>query len=231
MVIFTDESENATSWEWDFGDNASPATASTQGPHMVAYAYPGTSTVSLTINGTVTETKENFIQVAAAPIAGFTFSGNGMNVSFSNLSQNALHYYWNFGDGNTSTDLNPEHTYAVAGTYQVSLVAVHTNMQCADTSGAEVMVPLVGINEIKRETSIRVYPNPSSGKFYVETTKLEKITKIELLDATGSVIEEMMPKYSGQSKINVDLSGTKRGIYFLKIISDTEVFVERILIQ
>lgn len=70
-VTFTDQSTfGPTSWTWNF-DNQSlggvtPATASTQGPHIVTYANPGTYEVSLTVsnaNGSNNETKTGYIIV------------------------------------------------------------------------------------------------------------------------------------------------------------------------
>lgn len=43
------------------------------------------------------------------------------DVQFNNLSQNAVTNYWNFGDGNGSTQVSPAHTYNTAGTYDVAL--------------------------------------------------------------------------------------------------------------
>ncbi|WP_338761522.1 T9SS type A sorting domain-containing protein [Bernardetia sp. ABR2-2B] len=50
-VIFTDFSFQATSWDWDFGVGATPATSTAQGPHTVTYNTPGVKTITLTING------------------------------------------------------------------------------------------------------------------------------------------------------------------------------------
>ncbi len=68
------------------------------------------------------------IQIPApAPVANFTASPtNGvvpLTVSFSNLSTNATNYSWDFGDGNTSTGINPVDVYTHAGTYSVTLTA------------------------------------------------------------------------------------------------------------
>ncbi len=57
-----------TEWDWSFGEGASPASASTAGPHNVSYATPGLKTVLLTINGSLTETKENYIEVFTNPV-------------------------------------------------------------------------------------------------------------------------------------------------------------------
>ncbi|MBE0661527.1 MAG: DUF2341 domain-containing protein [Bacteroidales bacterium] len=63
-ITFSDNSTGViTSWLWDFGAGAIPATATTPGPHDVIYSTSGSKTVSLTLNGTYTETKTNYIEV------------------------------------------------------------------------------------------------------------------------------------------------------------------------
>jgi len=65
------------------------------------------------------------------PEADFTFHGSNDTVvpdtvTFTNLSQNAGSYEWNFGDSQTSTETNPIHIYTAAGSYSVSLKAYAT---------------------------------------------------------------------------------------------------------
>jgi PKD repeat protein len=228
-VTFHDESTNASSWEWDFGSNAVPATANTQGPHTVAFAYPGNSTISLTVNGSVTETKENYINVATAPMADATFSGNDFTVNFMNTSLNALTYSWDFDDGNSSTLENPVHTYAVAGTYLVSLTAI--NMDCEDEIFFNVSVPVVGLDENNFSESIRVFPNPNNGKFFIETTHIKDIKEIKLIDLSGQLVKTISGSISEEGMMSIDLQDAKSGIYFLEIISGTGVAVERIVIR
>lgn len=63
-VVFTDESTcDVTSWDWNFGEDASPATANTAGPHTVSYASPGSKTIALTVNGGNTMTRTDYITV------------------------------------------------------------------------------------------------------------------------------------------------------------------------
>ena len=72
----------------------------------------------------------NYRWVNTPPIANFTFAANGLTATFTNSSSDAesmpmaLKYNWDFGDGMTSTDGNPMHTYAVAGTYNVKLEVI-----------------------------------------------------------------------------------------------------------
>ncbi|HLX91710.1 MAG TPA: PKD domain-containing protein [Puia sp.] len=68
--------------------------------------------------------------VAPTPIADFSYSGAGLapsTVTFTNSSQNASTYNWNFGDGSNSSEVSPVHTYTQGGNYTVSLTAYDAN--------------------------------------------------------------------------------------------------------
>ena len=60
---------------------------------------------------------------ADAAVADFTWKAEGLTVTFTNASENAVKYSWDFGDDETSTEQNPEHTYFTGGTYEVTLRA------------------------------------------------------------------------------------------------------------
>ena len=73
-VTFTNQSSGAiTTYDWDFGIGATPATATGPGPHAVMYSIIGTATVSLTVDGPITETKTDFITINASDDAGFGY--------------------------------------------------------------------------------------------------------------------------------------------------------------
>lgn len=80
----------------------------------------------------------------------FTFSQdacNPMRISFINNTQNPLIGQWYFGDGNTSSALNPVHTYAAPGTYNVKLVVTNTS-GCTDSIVKPVSVNIANENVI-----------------------------------------------------------------------------------
>ncbi|MEO8759686.1 MAG: gliding motility-associated C-terminal domain-containing protein, partial [Bacteroidia bacterium] len=72
------------------------------------------------------------------------------NVSFTNHSQNASAYSWHFGDGDTSTNVSPVHTYTAQGTYTVSLTAKDTlTCNVLDSIVAIIVVnppPIITVN-------------------------------------------------------------------------------------
>ncbi|WP_235297959.1 peptidylprolyl isomerase [Portibacter marinus] len=67
----------------------------------------------------------------ARPIAKYTITEKEnvapAEVQFENQSENAVQYLWDFGDGNTSKEENPEHKYLLSGQYDVALTAIKKN--------------------------------------------------------------------------------------------------------
>lgn len=72
------------------------------------------------------------------PIAGFTYSLYNLTVNFFNTSTDGESFLWDFGDGATSTEMNPFHTYASQGSYNVTLTA--TNSSGANTISSIVFI-------------------------------------------------------------------------------------------
>ncbi len=126
-VQFTDlSSGNPTSWMWHFGDGSS---SPLQSP-VYTYLTPGVYTVMLTVSDETgisgdSATQTITVQGSSTPVvADFkTEVTNGTNVQFTDLSSGfgITSWVWDFGDGSTSTERNPKHTYLKEGTYQVSL--------------------------------------------------------------------------------------------------------------
>ncbi|MEM7531998.1 MAG: S-layer homology domain-containing protein [Chloroflexota bacterium] len=124
-VSFTDESTGLiSSRAWDFGNGQS---STAQNPNHT-FQTPGTYTVRLTATGDGgSDTAELTIAVHdPAPIAAFSatpLSGvTPLQVQYTDQSTNSVSsYQWDLGDGQSSIDSNPLHTYTQAGTYTVRL--------------------------------------------------------------------------------------------------------------
>ena len=126
-VQFTDQSTGAiTSYAWQFGDGG---TSDQQNPAHT-YAAPGTYTVTLTVGDAsgATNTATQQVSVSAPVEANFTAQVTDLTVQFTSTSTGDIaQYNWNFGDGNTSTEQNPTHTYAAPGSYPVTLMVISTS--------------------------------------------------------------------------------------------------------
>ena len=100
------------------------------------------------------------VDVNAAPIAGFTFTSNTGVVTFSNDSENAVHYQWHFGDGNQDFQKDPVHTYPESGVYTITLIAI--NNCGSDTVTEQVTLFISGIEDMNLDNNISIFPNPTS---------------------------------------------------------------------
>jgi gliding motility-associated-like protein len=136
---------------WDFGD----ATTSTQTNPVKTWTAPGLYPVQLVNNyGTCTDTVTKPVRVLALPSVNFTSPDSidckaPFTVNFQNLSTGGTSWSWSFGDGGTSTQQNPSHTYTANGQYTVSLVVTNAS-GCKDSISkaqyVKIIRPIVAIN-------------------------------------------------------------------------------------
>lgn len=124
-----------TSYLWDFGDGGT----STLPNPSYTYTTQGTYTVKLFIT-TSTGCTDSLIvpqgvRVGTKPVADFSAAPipvcGKQPVYFTDLSAPADEWYWTFGDGGTSNQQNPFHSYTDTGYFNITLVA--TNNGCPDT--------------------------------------------------------------------------------------------------
>lgn len=136
-AVFENTSAGGLNFNWDFGDG----TSSTLDNPTHLYTAVGTYIVKLYAFDSTSCNKIDSasftINVVSIPIAGFTFTPDppkeNTAVQFTNQSMGATNYIWYFGDGDSTTDVNPEHLFNATGTYDVCLVAINA-AGCRDTA-------------------------------------------------------------------------------------------------
>jgi PGF-pre-PGF domain-containing protein/uncharacterized delta-60 repeat protein len=206
-VSFTDQSTNATAWYWDFGDG----NASTDQNPIHTYMDVGTYTVNLTainnISGNDTLTRTDYITVAIAPVANFTANVTSgavpLTVNFTDDSTNdPTDWEWNFGDGNTSTDQNPTHTYTSVGTYDVSLNASNLGGYNITTKTSYITAAYVPVANFSANVTSGAVP--LSVNF--TDTSLNDPTGWEWDFGDGGTSDEQHPTYNYTSAGNYTVS-------------------------
>ena len=179
----------------------------------------------------------NFIIYDCSPIpsASFTHSQElctGRPIQFTNTSQNAESYAWNFGDGQgidlgeltgdegfdisqlfgdgstTSTEENPTMTYNADGEYTVTLTATS---QCGTSVHQETLTinSCTDIEEI--ENGISIYPNPANS--IINIVNVEN-ANVEVVNALGQVVYE---KENVSGELSIDIRNLTNGMYFVKV--------------
>ena len=175
-VRFNDTSlYQPTSWLWDFGDGN---TSTEQNPSHT-YSYAGTFTVSLNATnsgGSDTVTRTEYISVSdpAAPTASFAASGRvgiaPLTIRFTDTSKDyPTSWLWDFGDGTTSTEQNPAHTYTATGKYTVNLTATNADGSSSITQADYIVVIGTGPVPLPAGQSLNLYvANDEGVKYNVE---------------------------------------------------------------
>ncbi len=134
VTFQNNSSRPPVSSSWNFGDG----TFSSQVNPIKTFVTAGTYNVTL-INqySSCTDSITKTITVNTKPVVDFTTNDSAsckapFTVQFTDLSVGATSWFWDFGDGNTSTQQNPSHTYNALGDYTVSLT-VTTTVGCSNT--------------------------------------------------------------------------------------------------
>jgi PKD repeat protein len=137
---FTDLSTgNPSAWMWNFGDGT---TSTLQNPSHT-YTTNGIYTVTLTISNFLTQCSSSVSHYVSVDSIWTTncqsaFSWQSGNVPYNvgfydfSMGTNIQSWYWTFGDGTTSTQQHPFHSYAAPGLYQVCLTITCAN-NCTST--------------------------------------------------------------------------------------------------
>ena len=154
-------------------------------------------------------------------IAGITSSSvtvylnQGGEIQFNSISAGATSYVWDFGDGNTSTDKDPLHTYTATGTYTVTLTAF--NGPCSDTQ-MDVIVVLESTGAVANienvdEVSVTQDNQNVIVKFNLRTRSQ---AEIEVFNSVGQIITSMTTNVK-KTDVQLDLPQMSDGIYLINV--------------
>jgi PKD repeat protein len=183
-VRFMNHSVASASCQWQFGDGGF---SSEKDPEWI-FDVEGDYKIVLKVQDSIgrQETASTIITVHPKPVARFESVPDKPvlpddNIRFLNYSTDAVRYRWDFGDGKTSNEFEPDHKYMKYGNYNLKLIA-WSNFGCSDTmlvknafSGSGCFIefpnafipgtegPVGGYYSIKSDESARIFHPTTSG--------------------------------------------------------------------
>ena len=144
------------------------------------------------------------------PNAEFEYQVHNNILTTVNASSALNHVFWDFGDGETSTEQQPAHEYKTNGKFKVTLKVCNENMAC-DTSSQNISVDqLTQILEHDLE-NVLLYPNPVSDRLNI--SGLNSPFRVRIIDLTGRTRLSLHE----ETRTQIDLSSLPAGIYILEL--------------
>jgi hypothetical protein len=134
-------------------------------------------------------------------------------VQFQNTSTHSDRYLWDFGDGDTSTMVNPQHTYKSAGKYAVKLTAFRCDSK--GVADSNILISSTGVSHFQGEQLI-VFPNPTTGLLHIAFPEAFLGLSYQLCDAAGKVV--LREKIQTVQSV-ISTESLPAGIYTLQVSS------------
>ncbi|TPE42824.1 S8 family serine peptidase [Pontibacter mangrovi] len=147
-------------------------------------------------------------------------------VTFSDESEHATSWHWNFGDGQSSSEQYPNHTYKKPGSYEVRLTVSNT-IACTQSSYAKT----IDVYDV----APKLYPNPAAESITLNLTRPvygsdSTAPVFQLTDLSGKAVAAV-PMASTNISVTYDLSQLSAGIYIARITYGGASYVERVLVR
>tara|TARA_R110002049_G_scaffold218363_3_gene389850 strand:- start:1220 stop:3898 length:2679 start_codon:yes stop_codon:yes gene_type:complete len=213
--VATGNFSSSIGFDWQFGNNAT-ITQSTNQSEIVSFDTTGIFPIQLIVNQNgCRDTLMEFAEVYANPTIDFTFSDDSIcfpdAVQFTDLSTSVspLSYLWFFGNGDSSSVQNPIVNYNNTGLYNVFL-QIRTDEKCIDTLFKTV------------DSAIQVFPSPSSGFYFSDSTASIKTPFITFTDTSSSWTSRNLFLGDGGSSTDSLVYYTYRDVGFFDVMQIVE---------
>lgn len=154
----------------------------------------------------------------------FAYTVNNTTVDFTDNSQSATSWAWDFGDGNTSTTQSPSHTYAANGMYIVDLTV---NGTCTYTD--TLFIGVSSVNTLSNALEVQLSPNPAQAETNLRLSQaLTQPMNVELVSIDGRVLETWTVK-AGVQELRIETDRLVPAMYMLRL--RTKEFSEVLKLQ
>ena len=230
--------DNYPNLELYSGDESHPAVAGTYAAACTFYTTIfGKNPLQITSNQGLNATDAQIIRQAAKdvaydslshwfygayqPDAAFNYMNMGGNqLQFTNESAYSNHFEWDFGDGESSGEESPAHTFAQSGNYTVKLV-VSDDCGLSDTISIAVNTVAASMENPDMNGGMKLYPNPASALVFVD---VPQPGFYKLLDFSGRKLFDFYFEKEG----TIDLSKLGSGNYLFQNEAGKRVILRKL---
>ncbi len=177
------------------------------------------------------------VETDSLPVAFFEMNtslvdlNSNQEINFFNSSENGISFLWDFGDGTTSTEENPVHTYTEQGVYYPSLLVTGED-GCSDAfvQRIEVTATTSIFRPLELSNSFEVAPNPFSQRLNFRTETPIQVDRVEVYNSAGILARTLKI----DSRINyhsTEIRDLVPGLYYVLIHTEQGVDTHKVIKQ
>lgn len=164
--------------------------------------------------------------VAKVVDANFSSVISGGTVAFTDNSTGATNWHWDFGDGNTSTQQNPVHTYTTTNGPHYVTLTINNNL-CSFMDSVTVSV---GINQLADGMTLSIFPNPTKDEARLQFSQdLPEDVQVEILSVDGRTVQQHILK-AGTSTQIIEVNNLPAAVYLVRFSTDTMVETRKLVV-
>ncbi|MFK7797046.1 MAG: S8 family serine peptidase [Aureispira sp.] len=164
--------------------------------------------------------------VAEVVEANFSAVGNGATAVFTDSSVGVVSWLWDFGDGNSSTQQNPTHTYTSNGPHLVTLTI--NNGACSYTDSVEVITSL---QRLQNGLEVVLMPNPTKDYAQLRFSKvLEVDVEVTILGVNGQVVRQQVVR-AGEDRLILQVADLPAAVYLVRLTTAKAAEVHKLIIR
>jgi hypothetical protein len=144
------------------------------------------------------------------------------------LTISGYSYNWYF-NGNLLTETENEILALVSGVYFVEII---NENGCSSVSQV-YDISVIGIDNTELTTLFKIYPNPNNGEFFIEIHNINSLNiDVKIHNVLGEIVySEQISSHTNNYKNSINLSNNPKGVYFVTIKTDDNVFVGQLVLQ
>ncbi len=160
----------------------------------------------------------------------FSYSISSTTVDFTAPTNPGAAFGWDFGDGNFGSGQTVSNTYAVAGSYLVTMTIATPN-ECIVSQQVNpavgVGMPSLGSHDKK----ISLAPNPSSGMVDISISEISSANAtLTIRDSFGRILKTLALR-SGTFHQTLDISEWSKGVYFVNVVDKDFIKVQKLVLN
>lgn len=172
------------------------------------------------------------VTVTPGPVAAFTSSGNGLTITFTNQSTgNPTSLLWNFGDGSTSTQPNPVHTYAAVGVYDVVLTVTDGNCTTTFVKTIDFTTDIHSPQQAPFEVQLMPNPAADQANLTITGTPGGRFAQISMYSVDGRLMQAYRFDLWQSATLRLGLEDLTPGMYMVKVHTENGVVMRKLVVR